>query len=516
MPAPNRLGAILEYFASAYRYAFGVKAPRGGRPVLTSALFDLAERDRYRHDTMDVDEIIRLAMTCSWIYCAISLIAHRVSSKEARFRVKRRQAREERLQDVVNHPFELLLERPNSIMTFEDIMAYTTFWTHLAGNAYLFISTLAPGVGEPEEIWPLPASMVRPLPETLRRSRLTGGLCIDFEYRINTKTYRLPGENVVHIKLPNPFDYWRGLSPLTAALTPIRVDRGQKQYVEGFFGRDNAIPTAIISLPAETNPIDFETAREQIRAQFGEGRRSAIIRAGDMSVQTIAQTMSELQINEARRLTRDEIYQIYGIPIGMLSEGMSSDSRLATEIAFTRNRVQPFLNQIAAKFTADVAPYYGPDIVIEAPSIVPQDRSLELQEYSIYTQDMTPNEARERRGLPRISAYDALDHINAIRRKRGLKDAEYADDVLELLLNMPIRVHLAINSATFKMDEPPPDMMGMDEPPPDMMGMDEPGNSMPDVATPGDMIGSMSGEHFVNEQAIRSRPSNGMIDLTKG
>lgn len=493
MTAPNRLAGALNYVATAYRYAFAQKASGQARTVLLAPLRELAEKDRWSQDTMDVEQIIKLAMTCSWVYSAITLIADRVSSKEARFKVKRRQRATERLQDEINHPFELLLERPNSIMTFEDIMEYTTFWAHLAGNAYLFVSTHAPGVGEPQEIWPLPANLVRPLPETLRLSAITGGLCIDYEYKIDNKRHRLPGENVIHIRFPNPFDYWRGLSPLTAALSAIRIDHNQKKYIDSFFGKDNAVPTAVISLPPETSPIDFEIAKEQIREQFGEGRRSAIIRAGDMSVQTIAQTMSELQINEARRFTRDEIYQIYGVPVGMLSEGMSGDSRLATEIAFTRNRVQPFLNRIAAKFTADLAPYYGEDIVIVAPSIVPQDRSLEIQEYTTYSQELSPNEARELRGVPKLSAYDVLDQINKERERRGMEPAELADDSLEFMLNMPIRLHPFISSATFTSPYPP-----------------EYAN-VPGEQTAGDLPGSMSGSNFASDQAVRSAQQLGVV-----
>ena len=79
---------------------------------------------------------------------------------------------------------------------------------------------------------------------------------------------------------------------------------------------------------------------------------------------------------------------------------MSGDSRLAAEIAFARNTVQPRLDYFAEQIGADVLPFYADEsLYIEAPNIVPQDRALEVQEYTIYSSDRSINENRQRRGM---------------------------------------------------------------------------------------------------------------------
>src|SRR5262249_47587909 len=198
----------------------------------------------------------------------------------------------------------------------------------------------------------------------------------------------LPGENIIHVRLPNPFDYWNGMSPLTAALMGLRIDNAEEKYVFSYYTEDNAIPPAIISLPAETSPTDFEAAKENIRTQFAGRHRTAITRNGELSVQVIQQTLEAMQHIETRKFNRDQIFLVYGIPDGMITGGVSGDSRLATEIAFTRNTVQPYLNRLASQFTMKLGPYYGRDIVIDPPIIIPHGPAPTIQEYSASTQEM--------------------------------------------------------------------------------------------------------------------------------
>lgn len=436
--APNRLGQVLGYLTNAYSYAQYVRASSipgssGERRSWRSALSAMASRDTWAgSETMDVESIYRLAITSAWFFSGVKLIADRVSNKASAFRVKKRIGEE--LRDIRNHSFEILMQRPNSLMTRNFIMTYTTLWYYLKGEAYLFLSTALPGYGEPEEIWPIPANKCRPLPGTLRKSRLTNQLCIDYEYTVDGVAYVLPGENIIHIRNPNPFDYWSGLSFATAALQFLRIDYEQGKYSEEFYGRDNAVPTAIISLPADTDPEMFEAAKEQLRDEFGSKRRSAIIRAGDFTVDIISHNFQQADFVNMRKFNRDSLWQILGIPEGINSGSASGDSRLAAETAFIRNTVQPLLDRIAEEFTANAGPYYGPMIVIDAPSIVPADRAMEISEYQAYCNDRLIDENRQLLNLPPIEP-------------TGI-------EAIDLMLKLPIRLFPYVSSNTYAMGGP--------------------------------------------------------------
>lgn len=446
---PNRFGAVLHYFASGYRFAFpSAKAEK--QNIGYAVLRSMTESQRYNQpDDVATDQALKLAVTSAWVYSGIKAIADRISASDARPSMKQRVGRE--LRDLPNHPLETLFDQPNDLMTYAFIIRYTAWWLELLGNAYIFVATPDIGVGLPEELWPLPADAVSPDPKSIHTSRLTGKPCIDYKYVLDGKVMTLPGENVIHIRLPNPFDYWYGLAPLSALINPVRLDRSQWGYLQGFFGKDNAVPTAIISVPAETSPIDFETAKEQIREQFGEGRRSAIIRAGDLSVQTITQTIQQMELVGGRKFNREEINHVLGIPEGLLSGGLSGDSRLATEITFARITVQPTLDLIAEQLTLSLSPFYGKNLVIKAPSVIPQDRALNLQEYTQYSNDRSINENRQVLHLPPLDMPGVMMQINAIRVSAGLDEINTPLDsaLMDMMLNIPVRLIPVLSSNTF-------------------------------------------------------------------
>ena len=367
------------------------------------ASFDgiLNQMTRYGHfrqlETVDTDAAYKLAVTSAWVYSDIKLIADRLASRDATLKVLKRFDKSV----IDTHPFLELLDSPNAFMSGSFFKRYLAWWLWLRGNAYAFIATSTPGKGTPTAFWPLAANMVRPMPETLRRGL---GIfrdieVIDYEYNVNGMLERLPGENIIHLRMPNPFDWWEGMSPLTAALLGIQNDRAQATWQRDFFQEDNAIPSAIISVPSTTSPADFDRQRELIREQLKQGQKRIFTRSGDLTVETITQTLEQMQIIDSRRFSRDEVDRVFGVPEGLISGGLSGDSRLAAEIAFARNTVQPALDYFAEQFTTDLAYYYGDDILFESPNVIPQDRALEVQEYNIYSQDRTIDENREARGL---------------------------------------------------------------------------------------------------------------------
>lgn len=367
----------------------------------------------YRNgDREDTNNAYALAMTSAWAYSDIKLIGDRLASSDARMKVQRKDANGE-LANEKSHEFHALISRPNSLMPGSFLLRYTSAWYNLRGNGYLFISTPGIGRGTPMELWPLPANQVLPRPDLLHEGRgvFAGEAVIDYQYNVNGALEILPGENIVHFRMPNPFDWWEGLSPLQAAILGVQSDHAQAVWQRDFFKEDNAIPSAIISVPSDTSEIDFDRQREMLSDQLRNGQKRLFTRSGDLTVQMISQTLEQMQIIQSRQFNREEIDAVYSIPKGLISGGLSGDSRLAAEIAFARNTIQPMLDYFAEQMNADLAPYYGEDVVIVAPNVIPQDRALEVQEYTIYAQDRTINENRKKLGLDDITLDSALSEL---------------------------------------------------------------------------------------------------------
>ena len=396
---PTLLGRMLRYTAHAVRYALAenqaIKATGRGPSIFTAPVQSIADQGKYATGGNDI-ATYKAAVVSSWIYSDIKLLADRMASSDATIAVKQRTG-EQGLEDIDNHPGEILLARPNGVMSGGFLIRYLAWWYLLAGQAYALItSSGGPGKGEPVEIWPLPNDMVRPLPATKRMGAF-GYEVIDYAFTVQGRETPLPGENVLHWRTPNPFDYWEGLSPLNAAKIPMETDTASLRWMRDFYRKDNAVPTALVSFNPNVLDSDFDAMVEEIKTQIEAGRRILFTREGDFQLQTIQQTIADMQLLGGRSFTRDEIDRVYGIP--PYNSAVSGDSQLAWEIRLARNAVQPLLASFCDELTAKLAPFYGEDIVFEPPNIVPQDRALELSEYNAYAGDRTINENRQERGL---------------------------------------------------------------------------------------------------------------------
>jgi hypothetical protein len=182
------------------------------------------------------------------------------------------------------------------------------------------------------------------------------------------------------------------------------------RWLRNFYRDDNAVPTALISFAPETTNADFDEMVDAIKGQIEAGSRILFTRSGDFSLQTVSQTIEQMQIIAGRELSRDEVDRIYGIP--PYNEGMSGDSQLAWEIRLARNAVQPLATYFYDELSAKLMPYYGDDLTLEAPDLVPQDRQLDVTEYAAYAPERNINENRAVLGLDAI--YETSPLFNKI------------------------------------------------------------------------------------------------------
>lgn len=399
----NLLGRTLGYVVDAWRDATArpttsqsIANKSAGSRQVTAALLVQAARSGALGGSSDMNYFMRLAATNPWFFSAMRTISNRVSDV-AVFDVQQRKGQD--WESIPGHDLITRIERPNAMMTGGLLLGATAEWMNTTGNAYWFAVTDTPGIGPIRELWPLPSDKTEPDPLRLRISPYTGQAVVDYRYQVGGIKY-LPGENVLHIRTPNLFDYWRGNSPLSALQVILPTDLSQTTWLGSFFGENNAVPTAVISLPPETSDEDFDIVKRDIVEQFGAQRRAAITRAGDMTVEAIQQTIDEMQVIDGMRFNAEAIRAVLGVP--KMDDLSSGQSRLAAEMALMRDAVQPMLNLLAGWMTLKLIPFYeqrSGTMRIVAENVVPQDAAIAVSEYQAYGADRTLNENRKERKL---------------------------------------------------------------------------------------------------------------------
>jgi HK97 family phage portal protein len=159
-------------------------------------------------------------------------------------------------------------------------------------------------------------------------------------------------EEVWFEKLPNPFDFWRGLSPLQVAGLAARTDFAAGAFMRGII--ENNADTGVI---VRSNEWLSDEQREQIIAALRDRKRRAgqadrpVLLLGSAEVIRPQLSSSDLQFLENRKFSRSEICSAFGVPeeIVTTTDAAKYDVMAGARLNFIENRVAPLCSRLEAE-----------------------------------------------------------------------------------------------------------------------------------------------------------------------
>lgn len=349
----------------------------------------------------------KTAVTSPWVYRGVNALARELSA--AALQVQRR-VEHEGMEGIDNHPFEVLWARPNPCMGRGFLMQWWTWQIMLSGEGYLF---LRPVGGNLVEVWPVPSWFMEPVPDDKEFIR---GYW--FRAGANDEPRFIERRYIVYSRLPNPFDIRRGLSPLVALMTDVEGDLAMARWNKGFFSKENAAPSGMITVPRDTLDSDLEVIRQQIWDYFGSGqRRVGVARAGDMAWTAFDRSQKDMEFLEGRQFTQKLVDTVLGFPEGYWSDKANRANAEAARGVVIENTVWPLLVMLAEDLNAQAGPnWLKDDEVIGFTDIRPSNLEKASAEFQILSPAMTLNEIRRRFGN--------LDNLPDYRGRMLLKEVE--------------------------------------------------------------------------------------------
>ena len=325
----------------------------------------------------------RVYQQSPWVYIAINRIAEAaalVPLQVMRLEGERRLA-------VERHPLERLLDAPNPQLSRFALLEQTVGMLELTGNAYWLLA----GAGAtPDEIWPLRPDRVRVVPDS-------AGLLRGYVYEIDGQRLPLEAAEVIHFRRWHPANDYYGLSALEAGRLAIRSDRAMAEWNHSAFGQDSGVPAGIVSIRDFVTDADFERIKREWRQSHGgPQRRTAFLRGGGISWQNIGLSHNELDFLKGREAHRNEILNLFGIPVGLVSENATEANARVAERLFIERTLWPRLVRIASVITRGLLPFWPGEHVAQFEDIRPTDTRARLEEIRTAAPLLSINELRER------------------------------------------------------------------------------------------------------------------------
>lgn len=295
-------------------------------------------------------------------------------------------------EDLPNHPFEVLLRRPNPMQSGAEFMRDWFSWMKVSGNTYVYLNAPAEGT-PPDELWLVPSSMMQPIPDG--RSFIRG---YKFEAPGQPPEFVEPWK-IIHTKTFNPLNPFVGLSPIQSLALDSYGDLAQQKWNLGLFDKNAGKFPGILAFKHMVEDNEWERMKKTRDEQWGGAKHAQImmLRGVGDTVQWLPAALSqrEMEFLAGRTFTKEEIY-------GKLAPGLASilavnateANAIAGKSTLIEFGVWPLLVQLAQKLTAEVLPLYGAGLLGEFDDMRQANRILDMQEQEAYERTHTINEIR--------------------------------------------------------------------------------------------------------------------------
>ncbi len=265
-------------------------------------------------------------------------------------------------QQVFDTPMDKLFARPNPQMSRFELFESTVIHMGLYGEAFWLLNdSIGMSTGRPGAI---PAEIYILNPKKMKHVFDDQGTLTGWVYN---DTLPLELNQIVHFKLSNPYEGFRGQSPLEPARVPLDTDYEASRYNKSFYEND-ATPSLVVEIPGEEPLPNDEFLR--LKTQFenrhkgsANARRVAFAQAG-MKITPLTVTQDEMKYIESRTFSRDEILAVFGVPksVAGFTEGLNRATALSQKRSFWIETLLPYMTRIQDQINHSLLSIYSPEL----------------------------------------------------------------------------------------------------------------------------------------------------------
>ncbi len=250
----------------------------------------------------------------AWVYACVNAIAMNISGVPLNFFAGSK-ANKVQIEDG---DLPKLFETPNPMMGGSQLIEATKVFMGLTGEA-MWILDRASEREVPREIWTFHPQRFE---EVIDKET---GLITGWKYRKGKKEIALADYEVVFFRYFNPYNDYRGLSPLQAAACGVNQDYWASKYNESFF-KNSAQPGGVL----ETTSYLDDDEHKRILAQVNDRHQGAskahkiMLLEGGLTYKQTGLSQKDMDFLEQRKYNREEILGVFKVPKGEL--GIEDDT----------------------------------------------------------------------------------------------------------------------------------------------------------------------------------------------
>lgn len=353
-----------------------------------------------------------------WVYRNNDVIAKEISGIEFELYTTRIVGKEIIFDPILQHPILDALDRFNEFTAASDGFYLTQSHRKLAGDAFWYID----GVGtQVNGIY-----LLQPDKVTIKLGKPVAGqkIITAYEYEDNVNGDKIKeiykADDIVHFKIPNPNNPYRGKSAVEAAAESIDTDNYAVEANKGLFKR-GLITNFVLSTENKLTREQMSQLRAELRANYGGAANAykAMILSGGLKPESIQMTNKDIEFIAQQEWLRDKIMSIFGNNKAVLgiTDDVNRSNADSTILNWKRTTIKQEMKQITDTLNEFFVPRFGTNLIIGFKDPVPEDRNLKVSEATTLkgSDIISQNEARELLGFDPV---DGGDEYNRERTER--------------------------------------------------------------------------------------------------
>ena len=320
-----------------------------------------------------------LEANTGWVYRNNDVIAKEVATIEFELFTVRVVGGEVIYEPVLQNPLLDLLDRFNEFTSSNDGFYITQSHRKLAGDCFWYLDGDAPNI---RSIFILPPDKI-----TIRLGKEAGSMRVieayDYKDTIEGKTVNITykPENIIHFKVPNPKNFYRGLSAVEAAADAIDTDTYAIEANRKLFER-GLISNFLLTTEKSLTPEQLKKLRAEFRSEYsGVGNAFQVpILSGGLKPETVQMSNKDLEFIRQQEWVRDKIAAIFGNNKAILgvTDDVNRANADATIMHWKRTTVRSDMKDICDTLNEFLVPHYGTNLILGFKDPVGEDEATTI------------------------------------------------------------------------------------------------------------------------------------------
>lgn len=286
--------------------------------------------------------IIEGFKSSDWVYACIQKLATCISSMPIRMGVLNE---DEEVVPVPGDPLTDLFREPSDFCDGQDLRERWTQHLLLCGNALGLKVRLNDRDRTVREIWPLQPDQIKPV-----KSR-TGYISHYVWEAPGVQPIKIDVDDVIHIMIQDPANPFWGCSPLQALGKIVDTENDALTWWRMSI-RNRAAKDGALTFKYELTEEQYLLIKAQLMEQAlgPQNARLPWIIGNEAKFEAMSSSPVEMDFTESRKMCREEICAVFGIPLILfgLGEYSSFNNIITARLILWLDTVIPFAENVAA------------------------------------------------------------------------------------------------------------------------------------------------------------------------